>query len=87
MKTSFEHINPKGIYIGAQAIRETGIPMTTFYRYARENKIPKHKRLIDGKTVFYGHELIRDLTATEPILPEVWFVRPKRGRPKKRIEL
>ena len=87
MKTSFEHINPKGIYTGSQAIKATGISKSTFYRYISEEKIPKHKRIIDGKTVFYGHELIRALTATEPILPKVYFVRPKRGRPKKRIEL
>ena len=83
MKTSFEHINPKGIYTVAQAIKETGIPRTTFYQYVKEEKIPKHKRIIDGKTVFYGHELIKTLTATGPILPKVYFVRPKRGRPKK----
>ena len=83
MKTSFEHINPNGIYTGAQAIRVTGIPSSTFYRYVREEKIPKHKRLIDGKTVFLGHELIAALTATELIMPKVYFIRPKRGRPKK----
>ena len=87
MKTSFEHINPKGIYTGAKAIKETGLSMSTFYKDVRQGKIPKHTRIIDGKTVFYGHELIRALTATEPILPEVYFVRPKRGRPKKRIEI
>lgn len=83
MKTSFEHINPKGIYTGSQAIKETGVPKRSFYRYVKQGKIPKHTRIIDGRTVFYGHELIRALTATEPVLPEVYFIRPTRGRPKK----
>ena len=83
MKTSFEHINPKGIYTGAKAIKETGLSMSTFYKYVRQGKILKHKRLIDGKTVFYGYELLSALTATEPALPQVDFVRPKKGRPRK----
>ena len=83
MKTSFEHINPKGIYTGAQAVKESGLPKSSFYRYVRHGKIPKHTRIIDGKTVFYSHELIRALTATEPVLPEVYFIRPTRGRPRK----
>lgn len=78
-------IDPQGIYTGAQAIRATGIPMTTFYRYVREEKIPKHQRYIDGKTVFLGHELLKALTRTKMIFPEVFFVPPrKRGRPKKK---
>ena len=76
-------IDPKGIYTGAQAMRVTGIPMSTFYRYVREEKIPKHQRLIDGKTVFLGHELLEALTHTKMIFPKVFIVRPKRGRPKK----
>lgn len=77
-------IDPQGIYTGAQAIRATGIPMTTFYRYVREEKIPKHQRYIDGKTVFLGHELLKALTGTKLILTDAFFAPPrKRGRPKK----
>ena len=76
-------IDPNGVYTGAQAIAVTGIPMTTFYRYVREEKIPKHIRMLDGKTVFLGHELLKILTATQPILPKVYFLKPRRGRPKK----
>lgn len=77
------NIDPNGIYTGAQAIAVTGIPMTTFYRYVREERIPKHQRMIDGKTVFFGRELLDVLTATRRILRKVDFVRPKQGRPKK----
>lgn len=78
-----KEIDPKGIYTGAQAMEVTGIPMTTFYRYVRQEKIPKHIRAIDGRTVFHGHELLAILTATTPVMPKVYFVRPRRGRPKK----
>lgn len=76
-------IASNGIYTGAQAIKATGISMSTFYKYVREGKIPKHKRLIDDKTVFHGHELIKALTSTNTIYEEVEILRPQRGRPKK----
>lgn len=76
-------IDPKGIYTGAQAMALCGIPKTTFYRYIREEKIPKHQREIDGRTVFLGHELLKVLTTTIEILPKVFFVNSRRGRPKK----
>lgn len=80
-----KEIDPQGIYTGAQAIRATGIPMTTFYRYVREEKIPKHQRYIDGKTVFLGHELLKVLTRTKMIFTDAFFSPPpKRGRPKKK---
>lgn len=77
-----KQIDPQGIYTGVQAISLCGIPKSTFYRYVSENRIPKHKRLVDGKTVFLGKELLRILTNTTPIIPE-FMIRPKRGRPKK----
>ena len=77
-------IASNGIYTGAQAIKATGISMSTFYKYVREGKIPKHKRLIDDKTVFHGHELLKALTSTNAVsVMEVEILRPRRGRPKK----
>lgn len=78
-----KEIDPQGIYTGAQAIAVTGIPKRSFYRYVRQEKIPKHIRIFDGKTVYLGHELLKALTATTEILPKVFFVKPHRGRPKK----
>ena len=77
-------ISSNGIYTGAQAIKATGISMSTFYKYVREGRIPKHKRVIDDKTVFHGHELIKALTSTNALQEEVEIIRPQRGRPKKK---
>lgn len=84
MKPNIEdYIHPKGIYTGTQVIELTGISSRSFYRYVKQEKIPKHKRAIDSKTVFLGHEIIKALTTLKDVIPTVFFVAPKRGRPRK----
>lgn len=84
MKANIEQtLDPDGIYIGAQIIELTGIPKSTFYRYVKQEKIPRHERPLDGRTVFLGHEVIKAFTAIKRIFPKVFFVKPQRGRPRK----
>lgn len=84
MRTDIKNaLEPAGIYTGTQAIAATGISERTFYRYVRQGKIPKHKLEINGKSVYLGHELLSALTTLKR--PLVYFVKPKRGRPKKEV--
>lgn len=83
MKPNIEQcLDPSGIYIGAQIIELTGIPERSFYRYVKQEKIPKHERTLDGRTVFLGHEVITALTTIKSKCPKVYFVKPQRGRPR-----
>lgn len=75
-------LDPGGIYIGAEIIELTGIPERSFYRYVKQEKIPRHERTLDGRTVFLGHEVIKALTTIKRKFPKVYFVKPQRGRPR-----
>lgn len=83
MKAVME-LQAAGIYTGAQAIEATGIPKRTFYHYVKIGRIPSHYRMLDGKRVYKGKDLIEALTSTMPIAPPGWG-EIKRGRPKKRV--
>lgn len=83
MKPNIEQIlDPEGVYIGAEIIELTGIPERSFYRYVKQEKIPKHVRTLDGRTVYIGHEVIKALATITSHLPKVYFVKPQRGRPR-----
>lgn len=84
MKATLTDISPKGIYTGAQAIRALGISSATFYKYVKEEIIPKHIRKIDKKPVYLGNDLLRIFQETEMVMPIFCFMKPKRGRPPKK---
>lgn len=80
----FKCLDPDAIYTGKQVIEITGISKTTFYRNVREEKIRKHIRSIDRRPVFLGSDLLSAFRDTEEVMPTVYFIRPRRGRPPKK---
>lgn len=82
MNTVIE-LHPSGVYTASQAIAATGIKRMTFYRWLNAGKIPSHYRMIDGRRVFKGSELIKVLTECIPNVAPVFSRPARRGRPRK----